>query len=164
MTLHRNARTTRASRLLIVTRAEFEDWPQAKTAEAAGVGRGPWRSWCGGFARAAGRRWRTHRPAPECRPRDLGRGGAPDSLAPGAAWTAGLGLPRRPCRCRRDLCAARVRHNLTPAVPPRTYGRLSVSSRRSCARGPRRAVSDLGRATAPAAPLPGLLQSAPAAY
>ncbi|MFN8063309.1 MAG: leucine zipper domain-containing protein [Vicinamibacterales bacterium] len=37
MKLHRNAKTTPTSRLLIVTRVVFDDWSQAETAEAAGV-------------------------------------------------------------------------------------------------------------------------------
>lgn len=37
MKLHRNAKTTPASRLLIVTRVEFDDWTQTEAAEAAGV-------------------------------------------------------------------------------------------------------------------------------
>ena len=123
MKLHRNAKSTPSSRLLLVRRVLFEGWSYAAAAKAAGVSERTVAKWVTPLPSRRGVAALEDAlvPAGRAAPSDAAVGGDADPVVARAAWVAGVGDWPRACGIPRSTVSAWLRRlglNRPPVAPP----------------------------------------------
>ena len=135
MKLHRNAKSTPSSRLLLVRRVLFEGWSYPAAAEGAGVSERTVAKWVRRFREAgiAGLEDGVV-PARRAGAPDAALGGDADSVAARTAWPAGVGDWPRAADPTLD------RHGVAPTTRPESAARGAAPCRSSATNGRARAT------------------------